>query len=131
MPALICWGSLKVEDYYDDVEMLGSRLNIRFDSNYGDRRVSEQVFMMPFRDGDEVKYFVVRDVSEGDGRVTRCNMVRIMDWDWLVEYLGDVWEELCDAMLFKLKAADAVEPRLIIDDAGVHVEGWKRHARER
>jgi hypothetical protein len=107
-----------VEDYYDDVEMPGSRLNIRFDSNYGDRRVSEQVFMIPFRDGDEVKYFVVRGVSEGDGRVTRCNMVRIMDWDRLVEYLGDVWEEIWDAMLFKLKAADAVEPRLIIDDAG-------------
>jgi len=98
--------------------MPGSRLNIRFDSNYGDRRVSEQVFMIPFRDGDEVKYFVVRGVSEGDKRVTRCNMVRIMDWDQLIEYLGDVWEELWDAMLFKLKTADAVEPRLIIDDAG-------------
>ena len=30
---------------------------------------------------------------------------RIMDWDQLVEYLGDVWEEMWDAMLFKLRAA--------------------------
>ena len=57
-------------------------------------------------------------MSEGDGHVTRCNMVRIMDWDRLVEYLGDVWEEIWDAMLFKLKAADAVKPGLIIDDVG-------------
>jgi len=45
-------------------------------------------------------------VCEGDRRVTRCDMVRIMDWDQLIEYLGDVWEELWDAMLFKLKAAE-------------------------
>jgi len=63
-------------------------------------------------------------VSEGDGHVTRCNMVRVMDCDQFIEYLGDVWEELWDAMLFKLKAADTVE-------RGVHVEGWKRHARGR
>ena len=90
--------------------MPGSRLNIRFDSNYGDRRASEQVFMIPFRDGDEVKYFVVRSVSEGDKRVTRCDMVRIMDWDQLIEYLGDVWDEVWDAMLFKLKAAEVSSP---------------------
>jgi hypothetical protein len=30
-------------------------------------------------------------------------MVRIMGWGQLIEYLGDVWEELWDAMLFKLK----------------------------
>jgi hypothetical protein len=53
---------------------------------------------------------VVRDVSEGDKRVTRCNMVRIMDWDQLIDYLGDVWEELWDAMLFKLKTAEASIP---------------------
>ena len=47
--------------------------------------------------------FVVRGVREGDRRVTRCDMVRIMGWDQLIEYLGDVWEELWDAMLFKLK----------------------------
>jgi len=41
-----------------------------------------------------VKYFVVRGVREGDKRVTRCDMVRIMDWDRLIEYLGDVWEEV-------------------------------------
>jgi len=28
-----------------------SQLNTGFDSNYGDRRASEQVFMMPFREG--------------------------------------------------------------------------------
>jgi hypothetical protein len=37
-------------------------------------------------------------------------MVRIMDWDQLVEYLGDVWEELWDAVLFKLKAAEISMP---------------------
>jgi len=48
-----------------------------------------------------------RGVSEGDRRVTRCDMVGVMDWDQLIEYLGDVWEELWDATLFKLKAAEA------------------------
>jgi len=38
-----------VEDYYDDVEIPGNRLNIRFDPHYGDRKASEQVFMIPFR----------------------------------------------------------------------------------
>jgi hypothetical protein len=33
-------------------------------------------------------------------------MVRVMDWDQLIEYLGEVWEELWDATLFKLKAAE-------------------------
>jgi hypothetical protein len=32
-------------------------------------------------------------------------MVRIMGWDRLVEYLGDVWGEMWDATLFKLKTA--------------------------
>jgi len=96
-----------VEDYYDDVEMLGSRLNIRF---HDDRRTSEQVFMIPFREGENVRYFMVRGVSEGDGRVTRCNMVRMMDWDQLIDYLGDVWEEMWDAMLFKLKIVETSTP---------------------
>jgi hypothetical protein len=91
-----------MEDYYDDVEMPGSRLKIVF---HGDRRVSEQIFIIPFRDGDDVKYFVVRGVSEAR-RVTRCDMVRVMDWDRLIEYFGDVWEEMWDATLFKLKAAE-------------------------
>jgi hypothetical protein len=34
-------------------------------------------------------------------------MVGVMGWDQLIEYLGDVWEELWDATLFKLKAAEA------------------------
>jgi hypothetical protein len=49
---------LKVEDYYDDVEMPGSRLNIRF---HGDEKTSEQIFMMPFRKED-VRYFVLRGI---------------------------------------------------------------------
>jgi hypothetical protein len=82
--------------------MPGSRLNIGF---YGDEKTSEQIFIIPFRDGDDVKYFVVRGVSE-TRRVTRCDMVRVMDWDRLIEYFGDVWEEMWDATLFKLKAAE-------------------------
>jgi hypothetical protein len=31
----------------------------------------KQIFIIPFRDGDDVKYFVVRGVREGDRRVTR------------------------------------------------------------
>jgi hypothetical protein len=37
-------------------------------------------------------------------------MVGAMDWGQLIEYLGDVWEELWDATLFKLKAAEASMP---------------------
>jgi hypothetical protein len=82
--------------------MPGSRLKIGF---HGDEKTPEQIFIIPFRDGDDVKYFVVRGVSE-TRRVTRCDMVRVMDWDRLIEYFGDVWEEMWDATLFKLKAAE-------------------------
>jgi hypothetical protein len=34
--------------------------------------------------------FVVRGMMEGEGRVTRCDMIRIMDWDQLIDYLGDI-----------------------------------------
>jgi hypothetical protein len=61
---------------------------------------------MTFGDGDNIKYFVVRGVRGGDRRVTRCDIIRIMNWDQLIEYLGDVWEELWDATLFKLKVAE-------------------------
>jgi hypothetical protein len=88
------------------IEMPGSWLNTRFDSHYGDEEVSEQIFIIPFRDGDDVKYFVVRGVCEGDRRVMRCDMVRVMGPDQLIEYLGEVWEEIWDAMLFKLKAVE-------------------------
>jgi hypothetical protein len=99
---------LKVEDYYyDDVEMPGSRLKIGF---HGNEKTPEQILIIPFKDGDDVRYFVVRGVREGDRRVTRCDMVRIMGWDQLIEYLGDVWEEMWDAMLFKLKAAEISMP---------------------
>jgi hypothetical protein len=84
--------SERLEDGYKAyIEMSETWLNIRF---YGDRGISEQIFIIPFREGDDVKYFVVRGVSEGDRRVTGCDMVRIMDWDQLIEYLGDVWEEV-------------------------------------
>jgi hypothetical protein len=54
--------------------------------------------------------FVVRGVMEGDRRVTRCEMVKVMGWDQLIDYLGDVWEEVWDATLFKLKAAETNMP---------------------
>jgi hypothetical protein len=60
--------------------------------------------------GGDVRYFVVRGMTEGDERVMRCDMVRVMDWNQLIKYLGDVWEEMWDAMLFKLKAAEASMP---------------------
>jgi hypothetical protein len=37
-------------------------------------------------------------------------MIRIMGRDRLIDYLGDVWEEIWDAMLFKLKAAETSMP---------------------
>jgi hypothetical protein len=37
-------------------------------------------------------------------------MVKVMDWDQLIKYLGDVWEKLWDAMLFNLRAAEASMP---------------------
>jgi hypothetical protein len=77
-------------EYAAYIEMPGTWLNIGF---HGDEKTSEQIFIIPFRDGDRVKYFVVRGVSEGDRRVTGCDMVRIMGWDRLIEYLGEVWEE--------------------------------------
>ena len=64
-----------MKDYYDDVEMPGGRLKIEF---HGDRGTSEQILMIPFRDGDDVKYFVVGGVREGYRRVTRYDMVRVM-----------------------------------------------------
>jgi len=53
---------------------------------------------------------VVRGVRGGDRRVTRCDIISIMGWDQLIEYLGDVWEEVWDAMLLKLKAAETSMP---------------------
>jgi len=96
-----------MKDYYDDVEMPGGRLKIEF---HGDRGTSEQILMIPFRDGDDVKYFVIKGICEGDRRVTRCDMVRVMDWYQLIEYLGEVWEEVWDAILFKLRAAEMSMP---------------------
>ena len=87
--------------------MPGSRLNIGF---HGDKGISEQIFIIPFREGDGVKYFVVRGVRGGNRRVTRCDIVGVMDWGQLIEYLGDVWDEMWNAMLFKLKTAEMSMP---------------------
>jgi hypothetical protein len=95
-----------MEDY-DDAEMPGTWLNIGF---HGDRGASKQTFIIPFMDGDDVKYFVVRGVCEGDRRVTRCDIIRIMNWDQLIKYLGEVWDEMWGAMLFKLKAVETSMP---------------------
>jgi len=42
--------------------MPGSWLKIGF---HGDRGTSEQILIIPFKDGENVKYFVVRGVSGG------------------------------------------------------------------
>ena len=56
------------EGYTAYINVLGSWLNIRF---HGDKKASEQIFIIPFRDGDEVKYSVVRGVR---GRQARNEM---------------------------------------------------------
>jgi hypothetical protein len=44
-------------EYTAYIEMPGSWLNIRF---HGDREISEQIFIIPFKDGEDIRYFVVR-----------------------------------------------------------------------
>jgi hypothetical protein len=90
--------------------MPDSWLNIRFDSHYGDRRTSEQISIIPFRDGAESGISLSWGICEDDRRVTRCDMVRIMGWDQMIGYLGEVWDEVWDAMLFKLKTAETSVP---------------------
>jgi hypothetical protein len=51
-----------VEDHYNDVGMPGSRLKIGF---HGNEKTSEQILIIPFREGEDVKYFVVRGVRGG------------------------------------------------------------------
>jgi len=94
-------------EYAAYIEMPGTWLNIGF---HGDEKTSEQIFIIPFRDGDDVRYFVMRGVREGDRRVTRCDMIKIMDSDQLIKHLRDIWEEMWDTMLFKLKAAEMGTP---------------------
>jgi hypothetical protein len=43
-----------------------SRLKIGFDSYYGDGGASEQIFIISFGEGENVRYF--RGVCEGDRR---------------------------------------------------------------
>ena len=40
----------------------------------------------------------------------RCDMIRRMDWEQLIKYLGEVWDEMWGAMLFKLKVAEMSMP---------------------
>jgi hypothetical protein len=65
-----------VEDYYDDVEMPGSRLNIGF---HGDEKTPEQILMIPFRDGDDVRYFVIRDDRRDEMRNGQDNGLGSID----------------------------------------------------
>ena len=95
-----------MEDYYDDVKMPGSLLKIGF---HGDGKTSEQIFVIPSGRG-RCQVFRDQGLREGDRRVTRCDIIRIVDWNQLIEYLGDVWEEMWDAMLFKLKTAETSMP---------------------
>jgi hypothetical protein len=37
-------------------------------------------------------------------------MIRRMDWEQLIKYLGEVWDEMWDAMLFNLRAVEASMP---------------------
>ena len=67
------------------IRIPGSWLHLAFCSISGDKPVTEHLLVIPFRDGNDVKYFVVRDICEGDRRVTRCDMIRIMSWDQLIE----------------------------------------------
>ena len=76
-----------MEDYYNDVGMPGSRLKIGFHDN---EKTSEQILIILFRVGTRSNISWFRGVSEGDRRVTRCDMVGVMDWGQLIEYLGDV-----------------------------------------
>jgi len=84
-----------------------SRLKIEF---HGDRGTSEQILIIPFRDGEDVKYFMVRGVREGDRHVTRCDMVRSDGLGSINRVSRGCMGEMWDAMLFKLKAADTGIP---------------------
>jgi hypothetical protein len=67
--------------------------------------------VIPFRDEgyeDGLGYLVIRGtMSDEDGQVMSCDEVKVMGFSQLLEYLGGVWDELWDAMLFKLRAAEA------------------------
>ena len=87
--------------------MPGSRLKIGFHDN---EKTPEQILIIPFRDGDKVKYFVVRGVR--GGRQAHNKMRHGQDnglgsADRISRgFLGEMW----DAMLFKLKAAETSMP---------------------
>jgi hypothetical protein len=60
-----------MKDYYDDA---GKPAKNRI--RHGDERGLGADTHDTIQGGDDVKYFMVRGVSEGDRRVTRCGMVR-------------------------------------------------------
>jgi len=62
---------------------------------HGDEKTPEQIFIIPFRDGDNIKYFVVGGVCEGDRRAMRCDMSWVM--------MPMAWERLKKLMKWEYK----------------------------
>jgi hypothetical protein len=94
------------------IRIPGSWLHLAFCSISRDKPVAEHLLVIPFRDGgyeDGLGYLVIRGTmsAEDEGQVMNCDAVKMMGFNQLLEYLGGVWDELWDAMLFKLKAAEA------------------------
>ena len=56
--------------------MPGGRLKIVF---HGDEKTSEQISIIPFRDGDDVRYFVVRDDRRDEMRNGQDNGLGSID----------------------------------------------------
>ena len=56
--------------------MSGCRLNIGF---HGNEKTPEQILMIPFRDGDDVRYFVVRDDRRDEMRNGQDNGLGSID----------------------------------------------------
>jgi hypothetical protein len=53
-----------MKDYREDAWKPGSRLNIGF---HGNEKTLEQISIIPFRDGGDVMYFVVRGLRGAIG----------------------------------------------------------------
>jgi len=70
--------SERLEGHTAYIEMPGTWLNIGFHS---DEKTSEQISIIPFREGDGGQIFRGQGASEGDRRVTRCNIARVIGWD--------------------------------------------------
>jgi hypothetical protein len=67
-------------EYAAYIEMPGAWLNIRF---YGDKKTPEQISIIPFKDGEDVKYFMVKGICEGVGETwPKISVSKI----WFKEY---------------------------------------------